>query len=284
MATIFDLQNATQASKRWDLPIGYIKQIDVGSGVTLPAAVYKFHSGTSIIEPSSTATTTANSIHSSGAEYDDDPGWDDYRYFNNNSNPPTLAIRGEAVSVPYYDSGLDTVLRNVLIFYEMTSTGWISSDFGPQTSAFPYRVCNQLQEWIDTGWGFLNEFDTYDGRGLSANLPSLALWDGNLESIGLDTSLGVAGWNYHAARDLQSMTLTQYQLADRALARDWTETEIAGGIAARSTLNALRFLRNKWTVASNTLSVKKEDDSTEAWSGSVTHTAGVNPVTAVDPA
>lgn len=67
---------------------------------------------------------------------------------------------------------------------------------------------------------------------------------------------------------------------DALLKRDFSAVT---GEAARSMLNALRFLRNKWFIASGTLTVTKEDDSTSAWTGAVTTTAG-NPTTGVDPA
>lgn len=67
--------------------------------------------------------------------------------------------------------------------------------------------------------------------------------------------------------------------ADALLTRDMSAVS---GEAARSPLNAFRFLRNKWVIAAGTLSVKKEDDTTEAWAGTVTQTAS-NPTTGVDP-
>ncbi len=69
-------------------------------------------------------------------------------------------------------------------------------------------------------------------------------------------------------------------IADALLKRDWTAVT---GEAARSVLNALRFLRNKWSVASGTLTVTKEDDTTSAWTGTVTTDSGAEPVTGVDP-
>lgn len=54
------------------------------------------------------------------------------------------------------------------------------------------------------------------------------------------------------------------------------------GEAGRSTLNAIRFLRNKWTISGGTLTVYKEDDSTSAWTGAVTQTSG-DPVSEIDP-
>ena len=72
---------------------------------------------------------------------------------------------------------------------------------------------------------------------------------------------------------------TATENADALLKRDWTEVT---GEAARSALNALRFLRNKWSIAADTLTVTKENDSTSAWTADVT-TASGDPVSGVDP-
>lgn len=55
------------------------------------------------------------------------------------------------------------------------------------------------------------------------------------------------------------------------------------GEAARSMLNALRFLRNKWSVSDTTLTVTKEDDSTSAWTSTLTTNASAEPITSSDP-
>jgi len=69
-------------------------------------------------------------------------------------------------------------------------------------------------------------------------------------------------------------------VADAILKRDWTSVT---GESARSMLNALRILRNKWTIAGTTLSVKKEDDTTEAWNAALTQDDTAMPITASDP-
>lgn len=68
--------------------------------------------------------------------------------------------------------------------------------------------------------------------------------------------------------------------ADALLKRDMSSVT---GEAARSMLNALRFLRNKWSISGGTLTVRKEDDSTSAWTAALTTDAAANPVTSVDP-
>lgn len=74
---------------------------------------------------------------------------------------------------------------------------------------------------------------------------------------------------------------TATQNADALLNRDMSAVTVTN---ARSPINAFRFLRNKWTLSGTTLSVKKEDDTTEAWSATVTTDAAAEPVTGSDPA
>jgi hypothetical protein len=69
--------------------------------------------------------------------------------------------------------------------------------------------------------------------------------------------------------------------ADALLNRDMAAVSDTN---ARTPLNALRQLRNKWALSGSTLSIKKEDDSTEAWSAVVSTSAGADPVTGSDPA
>jgi hypothetical protein len=81
-----------------------------------------------------------------------------------------------------------------------------------------------------------------------------------------------------------AMTLTSGErtsIADALLKRDWSAVT---GEAARSMLNALRFLRNKWSVSGTTLTVTTEDDTTAAWTSTVTVDATAAPVTGSDPA
>ena len=62
-----------------------------------------------------------------------------------------------------------------------------------------------------------------------------------------------------------TMALTPTDLnaiADALLKRDWNSVT---GEAAYSALNAFRMLRNVWNTTGGTLSVKKEDGSTNAW-------------------
>lgn len=70
-------------------------------------------------------------------------------------------------------------------------------------------------------------------------------------------------------------------VADALLKRDMSAVT---GEAARSPLNAFRFLRNKWSLAASTLTVTKEDDVTAAWTAAVSTDAAAVPVIGSDPA
>lgn len=73
---------------------------------------------------------------------------------------------------------------------------------------------------------------------------------------------------------------TATQNADALLNRDMSAVSDTN---ARSPLNALRFLRNKWDISGTALTVKKEDDATTAWSATVTAAPGADPVSGSDP-
>lgn len=76
-------------------------------------------------------------------------------------------------------------------------------------------------------------------------------------------------------------TTTLNAMADAVLKRDWTAVT---GEASRSLLNALRFVRNRWSVSGTTLTVTKEDDATTAWTATLSTDAAADPVTGSDPA
>ena len=71
------------------------------------------------------------------------------------------------------------------------------------------------------------------------------------------------------------------EIADEILNRN-----LAGGGSGntRNVRNALRALRNKVSESAGTLTVTEEDDTTSAWTATVTRTASTDPITAVDPA
>lgn len=72
-------------------------------------------------------------------------------------------------------------------------------------------------------------------------------------------------------------------VADTLLNRDLSEAD-GGAASGRLVLDALRRLRNKWDMSGGTLNVRKEDDSTVAWSATVQrHSGFLKPVRGLDP-
>jgi hypothetical protein len=100
---------------------------------------------------------------------------------------------------------------------------------------------------------------------------ALTTIDTNIDSILADT--GTDGVAISAT--------TANEIADALLNRDMSAVSDTN---ARSPINALRFLRNKYSVAGATLTVTKEDDSTTAWTSTLTTDAAADPVTGSDPA
>jgi hypothetical protein len=74
-----------------------------------------------------------------------------------------------------------------------------------------------------------------------------------------------------------------YKIADALLDRNMATGTDSGSATVRTVRQALRVLRNMWTVAGTTLSVKKEDDATESWSAVISKTPGADPITGQDP-
>lgn len=118
------------------------------------------------------------------------------------------------------------------------------------------------------------------GAGLTA-IPWNASWDAEVQSECTD-ALNAYDAPTKAELDSGLAALpTATQNADALLNRDMSAVSDTN---ARTPLNALRFLRNKWSVSGTTLSVTKEDDSTEAWTATVTADSGADPITGSDPA
>jgi hypothetical protein len=96
-----------------------------------------------------------------------------------------------------------------------------------------------------------------------------------LEEAVYDALFAASAAGYAAVANIP----TAIENADALLKRDMSAVT---GEAARSPLNALRWLRNKFTNSGGTLTVFKEDDVTTAWTSATTQTA-TNPTTASDP-
>jgi hypothetical protein len=120
----------------------------------------------------------------------------------------------------------------------------------------------------------LSDYDAPTKAELDAGLAGL----NDLDAAGIRTAVGLAS----ADLDTQLGALpTATENADALLNRDMSAVSDSN---ARTPLNALRFLRNKWSVSGVTLTVTKEDDTTSAWEATLSADASANPVVGSDPA
>lgn len=90
--------------------------------------------------------------------------------------------------------------------------------------------------------------------------------------------------NLPAAPAAVSNIPTALENADALLNRDMATGTDSGSPTVRTVRQALRFLRNKWSIGGTTLTVTKEDDVTASWTSTVSTTVGAAPVTGNDPA
>jgi hypothetical protein len=112
----------------------------------------------------------------------------------------------------------------------------------------------------------------------AADLATLAGYV-DTEIAALTTAVADLPTNAELATALDTLP-TATENADALLNRDMSAVSDTN---ARSPLNALRFLRNKWDVAAGTLTVTKENDSTTAWTASVSTDPSAEPVIGSDP-
>ena len=97
-----------------------------------------------------------------------------------------------------------------------------------------------------------------------------------LDAAGVRGAVGLASANLDTQLDGLP---TAAENADKYLGRN-----LAGGSdGGRMVKDALRSLRNKTSISAGTLTVCEEDDSTPAWTATVTTTPG-DPLSAIDPA
>lgn len=116
------------------------------------------------------------------------------------------------------------------------------------------------------------EADTQD---IQARLPAALTGAGNIKADALVVS------------DKTGYALTageRTSVADALLDRDMATGTDSGSTTVRTVRQALRFLRNKWSISGTTLTVTKENDTDASWTSTLTTSASAEPVTASDPA
>lgn len=196
-------------------------------------------------------------------------------------NGQALAVKNDATTPThdadgYYNCELDAADTNTV--------GALVLTVAASASALPIR--HEFQVIEEATYDFLYasgatpiadinaECDTAISDAALATAAALATVDTNVDSILADT--GTDGVVLTSAE--------RNSIADALLDRDMSTGSDSGSATIRTVRQALRFLRNKWSISGSTLTVTKEDDTTTSWTGTLTTDSGADPVTGQDPA
>lgn len=123
------------------------------------------------------------------------------------------------------------------------------------------------------------------------DITALNVWDILASTVSTTGSIGLQlKTNIDAAVSGRMATFTYTtpptttEIADGILARDIGSGTNAGTLNERTVRSALRVLRNKNSISSTTLTVTAENDSSTAWTATLSTDAAALPVTGIDPA
>lgn len=125
----------------------------------------------------------------------------------------------------------------------------------------------------------------YTAWAVLATSGTIVAVDSRAEALALpNAAAGAASGLSLVGSAMALSTSERSSVADALLDRDMSTGTDSGSATVRTVRQALRFLRNKWSIAAGALTVTKEDDSTASWTGSVSQDASAEPITGNDPA
>lgn len=149
-----------------------------------------------------------------------------------------------------------------------------------------YRVLDidrvEYSAFSTTGVAETNILGTYSKTGgvVAPNAGGYIIWGTSGVDLAEDEINPALAWSGSSPGTGMYYEDLVEETSDTVLKRDWT---LISGEASRSVINALRFMRNKWSVSGTTLTVTKEDDVTTAWTSTLSTDAAADPVSGSDP-
>ena len=171
---------------------------------------------------------------------------------------------------------------------DVTATGAAGIDWGNvenkttvnDLSATDIQLCDTVTTNTDMV-GTDNAATAANLATAQTDLDTITGADGALVATGAVTAAAIAT----DAVDADSLAADAVlEIADNILARDiGSGTNALTALDERTVRSALRFLRNKFSIAGGTLTVTTENDTTTAWTAAVTTDAAADPITANDP-
>jgi len=197
---------------------------------------------------------------------------------------PTSTAFGLSIAKTTNITGFNDIAATAVV-----SSGAITTSGGAVSTVTTTTTATNLTNlptipanWL-TAAGTAADFTTEIQAGL-ATQASVDTIDGIVYAILVDTTTDIpaqiAALNNLSSADVTAAVPTATQNADALLNRDMAAVSDTN---ARSPLNALRFLRNKFSSAAGVLTVTKENDSTTAWTATLTSDAAAEPIVGIDP-
>ena len=183
----------------------------------------------------------------------------------------TIAVSDRVVFMPTADiSDADTIASAVWDVTRSLHTTGGSFGEGVLVESLTTTASAQVSAIVATALSLANILDTND---LPTNFGSFAITGAGAVTVGTNND-----------KEDYYLALSAYtSAADHLLTRNFVSAVVQHTAADRSAINALRFLRNKWSIAGTVLTVTEEDDSTTAWISNLTTAASANTVTESDP-
>jgi hypothetical protein len=142
--------------------------------------------------------------------------------------------------------------------------------FGEGVNLNEYTASGSAQ-FFDLTQGALGEFQAVSTDDLPANFVSMLI----------DTSGKITVGSSEAKTGYFLAASAYTSAAETFLTHDWCAISVSA--ADRSLLNAARFLRNRWVVSSDQLTIYKENDTSAAWTASLTITTSADAVSESNP-
>jgi hypothetical protein len=204
------------------------------------------------------------------------------------TNLDTTVSSRSSLTAAQVNSEVDTALSDVGL--TTTVTGRIDAAISTRLASASYTVPPTAGENADAVWDEVMSGHTVNG----------SYGERIVRARTTQAEVSITG-SYHVAADVhefQSAVIDNAAFAADALAatnfaasvgQEFADAllgrNIAGGSdGGRMVKDALRFLRNRFAVSSGTLTVYQEDDTTTAWTASVTGDAAADPIVESNPA
>ncbi len=177
-----------------------------------------------------------------------------------------VKILGTAIATPATAGVLDVNVKNV----NNVSASSVTAVNANQGTTQPVN-------FTGTGASALAKSDMVDVAGAAVSTSTAQLGVNMVSGSANAITASVVAADAIGASELAADAVTE--IADGILKRDMSAVT---GESARSPLNAFRKLMNKIAIVSGVLHVKKEDDSTDAFTQNVSTDAAAEPVTGLD--